>query len=176
MSLYRRILIPIDGSQTAELGLDEAMRLAVCNGARIRLICVVGELPLSSRIGADCYSPKEVRMLSRELGVQVLRNAARRVRARCIPVDSALFEAGEQSFEERVAQEADAWGADLIVVGARGGDGFNAIPRGAGARSARRAAPMLLVHESARKAQRRSVHGGRQAEIASSLAYRVDSF
>lgn len=28
MSLYRRILIPIDSSQTAELGLDEAMRLA----------------------------------------------------------------------------------------------------------------------------------------------------
>lgn len=161
MSLYRRILIPIDGSQTAELGLDEAMRLAVCNGASIRLICVVGELPLSSRIGADCYSPKEVRMLSRELGVQALRNAARRVRARCIPVDSALFEAGEQSFEERVAEEADAWGADLIVIGAHGGRGINVLPRNGGARNACRAVPMLLVHESARKAQRPSVHGRR---------------
>lgn len=161
MSRYRRILIPIDGSQTAELGLDEAMRLAVCNGASIRLICVVGELPPSSRIGADCYSPKEVRMLSRELGVQVLRNAARRVRARCIPVDSALFEAGEQSFEERVAEEADAWGADLIVIGARGGRGINAIPRDGEARNACPAVPMLLAHESARKAHRPSAHGRR---------------
>ncbi|SSW65024.1 universal stress protein [Achromobacter agilis] len=159
--MYRRILIPIDGSAAAELGLNEAMRLAFLNDAIIRLVCVVGELPLSLGIGAGCHSPTELRKLLREFGAEVLRNAARRVRARCIPVDSALFEAGEQSFEERLAAEAEAWGADLIVIGSHGWRGVSRIPQNGGARHPSRAVPMLLVREAASKVERSSFQSRR---------------
>lgn len=159
--MYRRILIPIDGSAAAELGLSEGMRLAFLNDAIIRLVCVVGELPLSLGIGVGCHSPKELRKLLREFGAEVLRNAARRVRARCIPVDSALFEAGELPFGERLAAEAEAWGADLIVIGSHGRRAISRIPLNGGAMHPSRAVPMLLVREAAPKIERSSLQNRR---------------
>lgn len=39
--MYQRILVPVDGSPTSNLGLDEAIKLAGLTGARLRLINVV---------------------------------------------------------------------------------------------------------------------------------------
>ncbi|MCE9642646.1 MAG: universal stress protein, partial [Betaproteobacteria bacterium] len=35
--MYKRILVPVDGSQTSTLGLQEAMRIAKDQRARLRL-------------------------------------------------------------------------------------------------------------------------------------------
>ena len=40
---YKRILVPVDGSATANLGLREAMKLAKEQGAAIHLVHVVDE-------------------------------------------------------------------------------------------------------------------------------------
>jgi hypothetical protein len=42
--MYGQILVPVDGSRTATLGLREALRLAHDHGAHIRLIHVLDEL------------------------------------------------------------------------------------------------------------------------------------
>ncbi len=42
--MYQKILVPIDGSETATLGLSEAIRLAKNQGARIKLVHIVNEL------------------------------------------------------------------------------------------------------------------------------------
>lgn len=39
--MYQRILVPIDGSDTAKLGLEESVRLAKSTGGRLRLIHVI---------------------------------------------------------------------------------------------------------------------------------------
>ena len=36
--MYRRILVPIDGSPTSKLGLKEAIGLAKTEGARLRVL------------------------------------------------------------------------------------------------------------------------------------------
>ena len=41
--MYRRILVPVDGSKTAALGLREAIRLAKEGRAKVRLVHVVDE-------------------------------------------------------------------------------------------------------------------------------------
>jgi nucleotide-binding universal stress UspA family protein len=41
--MYRNILVPIDGSDTASRGLEEAIRLAKALGSQIRLVHVVNE-------------------------------------------------------------------------------------------------------------------------------------
>ena len=41
--MYQRILVPIDGSHTATLGLQEAIRIAKADGTKLRLISVVDE-------------------------------------------------------------------------------------------------------------------------------------
>ena len=39
--MYKKILVPLDGSRTSRRGLDEAIRLAVHHKARLRLIHAV---------------------------------------------------------------------------------------------------------------------------------------
>jgi len=41
--MYQRILVPVDGSHTSALGLQEAIRIAINQRARLRLISVVDE-------------------------------------------------------------------------------------------------------------------------------------
>ena len=41
--MYQRILVPVDGSHTSTLGLQEAVRIAIDQRARLRLISVVDE-------------------------------------------------------------------------------------------------------------------------------------
>lgn len=43
--MYKRILIPVDGSATSTDGLDEGIKLAKLTGACIRLVHVVDEMP-----------------------------------------------------------------------------------------------------------------------------------
>ena len=145
-AMYRRILIPIDGSSTSESGLDEAIRLAFLHDGVIRLICIV--------LGANCYFPAEIRALLFEHAAELLRNAATRVRANCIAVDSALVEAGERSFEECLAAEARAWEADLIVIGAHRSRDVRRMPMASPAPNLPGgvAVPLLLVREAAPKA------------------------
>ena len=42
--MYQRILVPIDGSPTSDLGLDEAIALARLTGGSIRLLHILDEL------------------------------------------------------------------------------------------------------------------------------------
>ncbi|MFX8910745.1 universal stress protein, partial [Acinetobacter baumannii] len=42
--MYGKLLVPIDGSNTAALGLNEAIRLAKDQGGRIRLAHIVNEV------------------------------------------------------------------------------------------------------------------------------------
>ena len=46
--MYKRILVPLDGSETAARGLDEAIKLATSTQGELRLINVVNELVLTS--------------------------------------------------------------------------------------------------------------------------------
>ncbi|WP_436449803.1 universal stress protein, partial [Enterococcus faecium] len=51
--MYGKILVPIDGSETANLGLNEAIKLAKNQGGRIRLVHIVNELIMA---GTEAYS------------------------------------------------------------------------------------------------------------------------
>ncbi|MGZ5229582.1 MAG: universal stress protein, partial [Burkholderiales bacterium] len=45
-AMYKRILVPVDGSTTSTLGLNEAIGLAAEQGAQLRILNVVDELIL----------------------------------------------------------------------------------------------------------------------------------
>ena len=42
--MYKKILVPIDGSETSMLGLSEAIRVAKGDGSQLCLVHVVNEL------------------------------------------------------------------------------------------------------------------------------------
>ena len=53
--MYQRILVPVDGSNTAQRGLAEAIRLARLTGGQLRLLHRVDALSMTSAMGA--YAP-----------------------------------------------------------------------------------------------------------------------
>ena len=52
--MYKRILVPVDGSATAAKGLEEAIRLAKLTGASLELVNVVDEMSLA--LGVEAYA------------------------------------------------------------------------------------------------------------------------
>jgi nucleotide-binding universal stress UspA family protein len=57
--MFKRILVPIDGSRTSNLGLDEAIRMARQQRATLCLLHVVDESVLTRNldVGGACWNP-----------------------------------------------------------------------------------------------------------------------
>ena len=79
--MYQRILVPVDGSATAERGLAEAMQLCKLTGGRLRLIHVVDELSFALSASEGMAFSGDVVDVLRESGTAILGAAADRVRA-----------------------------------------------------------------------------------------------
>ncbi len=145
--MYKRILVAVDGSDTAERALEESIRLAGALQARLRIIHIVDVLNVN--LGADFPYPPEMAESIAKSG-QVLLDRAAAV------ADKAGIEAGTglveidllgQRIPERIVADAEAWPADLIVIGTHGRRGLSHLFLGSVAEGVARIAtrPVLLV-------------------------------
>ena len=145
--MYQRILVPVDGSPTSDAGLAEAIKLAKLTGAHMRVLHVVDEMPLL--MSADGYAAMsgDVFTMLKEAGQAVLEQARLTVHAAGIPVEAALFDSLSGRLCERVAEQVQEWGADLIVLGTHGRRGVGRMLLGSDAEQIVRTAtvPVLLV-------------------------------
>lgn len=150
--MYQKILVPIDGSDTARLGLREDIKLAKSSGARIRLICTVDELPAVSP-PAEAASDAVLAQL-RSAGESILQEGATAVRDAGVQVDSKLVEAMGGEAGAHIVQESQAWHPDLIVCGTHGRRGIRRAVMGSAAEYVlrRSAIPVLLVPSGMRAA------------------------
>jgi len=144
MSGYQRILVPVDGSPTSNAGMDEAIRLAKLTDARMRLVHVLDGKLLA--IGCETYVGDVLGMLS-EAGARILTEAKARVESCGVPVDTFMTETFGERVCDVVADQANAWKADLIVIGTHGRRGARRLVLGSDAEQIVRSAavPVLLV-------------------------------
>ncbi len=147
--MYKNILVPIDGSDTARLGLTEAIGLAKSQGSRIRLIHIVNEWPF---IQGDVTGATFTRLFeqARDYGASVLHNAQAAVRAAGIEVDTKLLEEPSGPVGEYIVREAAAWPADLVVCGTHGRRGIRRIVMGSDAEYVLRQSPVPILLVRAR--------------------------
>jgi nucleotide-binding universal stress UspA family protein len=145
--MYQRILVPLDGSDTSDLGLTEAIRLAQLTHARLRLIHVIDELYFAFTADAYSYRAGELLDLLRKNGADILEKALATVRAQGIEADTVLYENLDKTVQQRVISEAETWKADLIVIGTHGRRGVRRMVLGSSAEGILRGAhePVLLV-------------------------------
>ncbi|MNI27919.1 putative universal stress protein [compost metagenome] len=145
--MYKRILVPIDGSPTAEAGLKEAIRMAQLMQASLRMIHVVDELSFALTVDAYSYHAGELLDLTRKNGAKLLETAVGTARAAGVEADSVLYENLDRTVHQRVMDEADDWKADLIVLGTHGRRGVRRAVLGSSAETIMRGAavPVLLV-------------------------------
>lgn len=130
--MYKRILVPIDGSPAADRGLTEAIDLAKDQHAEIRLLHVVNEWLLVAPDASGANLGDVVRGM-REDGDRLLDAAEARVRGAGVPVNTVLIEETGSQIGESILQQAADWPADLIVCGTHGRRGVRRLLMGSDA-------------------------------------------
>jgi nucleotide-binding universal stress UspA family protein len=152
--MYKKILVPIDGSDTAMVGLKEAVKLAKAQGSQLRLFHVVNEFVLDYSYGAGLYGTNLIESL-REGGKKTIQQAEAYVRQQGVAVDSVLLESIGGPAADLIVAQATEWPADLIVMGTHGRRGLRRLAMGSDAEGVVRAAtvPVLLVHATAKESR-----------------------
>jgi nucleotide-binding universal stress UspA family protein len=144
--VYQRILVPVDDSTQARRGLQEAVKIALSHGSKIRLVHVLDQTPLAR---PEMTGPRfdEVFERSRQDGLLLLANAELYVRHAGVLVDTRLVEVADAGPAPCIVQQALEWPADLIVCGTHGRHGLARMLLGSQAEEILRQSPvpMLLV-------------------------------
>jgi nucleotide-binding universal stress UspA family protein len=149
--MYKRIMVPTDGSETADAGLREACKLAQQQGARLRAIHVVDELlGMSPEIYGTAY--EEITASARKAGRSILTHAESVAREHGLAIETELREAMGAPTGEHVIKAAKDWPADLIVCGTHGRRGLRRIVMGSDAEYIVRntPVPVLLIRQDGR--------------------------
>jgi nucleotide-binding universal stress UspA family protein len=146
--MYKHILVAIDGSETSNLALQEAIKLAKDQQAALRLVHVVDETPAYMAVEAP-YQIADYQKALREGGQRVLSTCSAAVREAGIVPDTKLkiIETLNQHIYDAIEQEARQWPADLIVIGTHGRRGFRHLLLGSVAEGVIRVTtkPVLLI-------------------------------
>lgn len=139
--MYKRILVPVDGSEASTKALVAALQLAREGSGRVRLLHVLDELAYLSgfEVGGDLLG------IARQYGSRTLQDAMAVAASSGVPADTKLVESRGPRLGEAVAAEARDWEADLVVVGTHGRRGMGRVLLGSGAEQVIRQAPVPVL-------------------------------
>ena len=142
--MYKKILVPVDGSETSLLGLREAIRLAKNQKAKLRLLHVVHDFLVAAGYGGAIYA-NELRKDLRERGGEILKDAAGIARQQEVEAETRLVETPAGSVGAMIVEDAESWPADLIVLGTHGRRGIRRLAMGSDAEYVIRTTPVPVL-------------------------------
>lgn len=147
--MYKTLLVPLDGSATAQLALDEALVLARLSGATVQLLHIVDAMEHITGFEPPAVHIGDIRPRFLQAGQQILEQAAAVLQAQGVAVHTTLLESRGERVSELIAAQATRLGADLIVLGTHGRRGVDRLLIGSDAEQLARIAPVpvLLVRE-----------------------------
>ena len=145
--MYKRILVAVDGSHTAELALQEAIQLAKSLGAQLRIVHAVDEVNLNW--DAEFGDSSEMRRALTLSGRNILDKASAAATNAGVGADVKLIviDTLNRRIPQAIAEEAEAWPADLIIAGTHGRRGLSHVFLGSVAEGIVRVAtkPVMLI-------------------------------
>lgn len=141
MSLYQRILVPVDGSESSKRALAAALQIAQAGGGRIRVLHDIDEIAPLSPYSHPSATIKEVRAKANEMA----DGAVATCEAAGVSADRRVVEAPGRRLGDVVADEVKAWEADLVVIGTHGRHGLQRLLLGSGAEQVLRLAPVPVL-------------------------------
>jgi nucleotide-binding universal stress UspA family protein len=143
--MYKQILVPIDGSDAANLALKHAIALAKDQHSTLRLFHVVDLTPAYSTVNASHVVERQ-NALQVE-GQKVIGDCSAQVVAAGIQYDSKCITTSEKHTYDLIEEEANRWPADLIVIGTHGRRGIRRMFLGSVAEGLARISskPVLLI-------------------------------
>jgi len=142
--MYRYILIALDGSETSRRALEDALKLAREQKAKVLLLNVYEPIVRSALHGAI-----DLTEAMRQEGEQIVASALETARKAGVETRSQVIDAAGRRVARVIAETAHAEGVDLIVLGTHGRRGLEHLVLGSVAEGvARRAeAPVLLIRK-----------------------------
>lgn len=141
MSLFKKILVPIDGSDTADKAMRMALDMARESLASVRFMHVIDD----DRYFSSYEFSADLRTYAFDNAKKLLQNAMDAAAALGVNADTQLINKPGQRLGENVADEAQNWGADLVVVGTHGRRGLGRVLLGSGAEQVVRLSPVPVL-------------------------------
>jgi nucleotide-binding universal stress UspA family protein len=149
--MFQRILVPVDGSETSNAGLSEAIRLAGMTGGELRLVHALDPWLHANGFESPTTYCHDVLPRMRREGARILDQARAAAVAAGRRVTTVLVEEFAERVFDRVLAQARQWEADLIVIGSHGRRGLDRAFMGSDAEQVvrRSSMPVLIVHHRA---------------------------
>lgn len=143
--MYRRILVPIDGSPTARRGLDEAIAIARQNGASVRVFHAIEDPYTALGIDGVVSAPRDIEKLVEMEARRILDEGVAAARAAGVQAEGELEDRLHGPLWDLVAEAVAKWQCDLIVIGTHGRRGITRMVLGSDAEHIVRVAPVPVL-------------------------------
>src|SRR5262245_47191119 len=144
MSAYAKVLVAVDGSDAADKGLREAIRVAKAGDAQLIMLHVVNELLAYYAMDGAGLSVDLSQQL-RDSGRRILDKAGARAARQGLAAKSVMREVAGGSAAQAIVREAKKQRADLIVLGTHGRRGMSRLVLGSDAEEVVRSAPVPVL-------------------------------
>jgi len=140
--MYRRILMPIDGSACSDAALAHGLQLAKEQGAEVKILNVLDTQALY--LLYEGMYVEEIADRWRREGEAFIARAADQARGAGVGVTTELADEGGR-IPDVIVGKAKAWPADLIVMGTHGRHGFDHLLLGSAAEGVVRTTPVPVL-------------------------------
>ncbi len=141
--MYRKILVPVDGSAASTRGLEEAIAFAKATGATLELVHIVDEFVIAAGAAPSVW--QDLVDALRETGEKVLADAEAAVRGQGVTCTSELLKATSGGAAGAIVAHAKKTSADLIVMGTHGRRGLRRLTLGSDAELVLRSSPVPVL-------------------------------
>lgn len=148
--MFKKILVPLDGSAASQASLRPAIELARLSRGSLTLVHVIEGFPMTAP-PVDEASWQLIIDALRNRGQAVLDEAVAAARASGVDVSTSLIEFPNLRVADAIVDLAREAGCDLIVIGTHGRRGVTRWVLGSDAERVLRGSPcpVLLVHPHA---------------------------
>jgi nucleotide-binding universal stress UspA family protein len=145
--MYKKILVPVDGSSASMQGLREAVQFAKDQKARLRIIHVVDETVLAQYPEALDATGQLLATFIDD-GKKTLNDAVTLAKRQGIKAEYVLYTKLLGPLSDLILREAKKWQADIIVMGTHAQSGIQHFFVGSAAETIARSTrlPVLLIH------------------------------
>jgi nucleotide-binding universal stress UspA family protein len=142
--MYKKILCPVDGSDSSDRGMLEAINLAKDQNAKIQFINVIDNyFPIVDISGGSNYA--DLTEILCENGKAVLEKAENTAKLSNVLCTTKLSESMMGQVSRSIVDEAVRFKADLIVMGTHGLRGFERMVMGSDADAVVRTSPVPVL-------------------------------
>ena len=142
--MYKRILCPVDGSETSNYGVSEAIALAKGQGAIMLFFHIIDDyIPIVDGLGSLPHVNVSDVLLSN--AKMVLKKANDEAESHGVKAETKMIKVFSGNLADIIVNEAKDWDADIIVMGTHGLRGFDRLVMGSDAESVVRTSPVPVM-------------------------------